>query len=590
MKIEITNRMRGIIDLINRYPDISLNEIAQNLNISIRQVRYDIAKINDMIGDVAIITNQKGRILIHSPERIQQFLKKEKSVLCFTKEQRLKLLSAIIAFRINLLNLNQLAKRLDVTRATIKNDMRDVEADLQAYRLQLHYKEKFMLIGSTDDIYEYQMVCLGKLEVLYTEHSEAVEETLSAYISEIFPLINFKGFVLALRNFIKRETLLLNDSEYSWLLRVIILAIWYYQKDGSIPPYKNNLKNIKIIDYHYEILFDELQAAIYIPFDDKLQYILKEICSVIKVDSVNDEDDILQTQALIFVTNMVLGLDETYRFYYEKDCVFLAAIYNHILNVFKRKNYDVNVSVLKDYQIPLPKTLKSYIEAFMTQYNEQYHCFDLYDIQMVELHFANYFRWNSVKQTKALLICGVSRYHSWMLKKQLESFFEIEIIDIIPKYEISLVNNTDGIDLILSTEDILEYSMLKYPLIKINYVLGEEDFIKIYTKGVRLRQFKEREWKEINQNQLVELTADAIYHHTFQKDPKFNIVVENQELKVKEKTQHLFDGLFIYVHAGKNNHAYFERDNDRMYLDIETNDFVSLCMKLIAYGKMLKQL
>lgn len=462
-------------------------------------------------------------------------------------------------------------KCLDVTRTTIKNDMHDIKENLREFGLQLQYKEKFSLVGSKDDIFKYQMSCLNKIKILYTDHSEVIDQTLKEYITKIFPNIDFKSIVLAVRNFNKRESLFLNDSEYSWVLRVIILSIWY-QNNGIEMPLKSSLEKAKIVDYNYDALFDEIQNSSVISLDEELKHTIKMICSIIKVDSVIQKDDVLQTDVLLFVVKMIIGLNETYRACYKNNIIFLSALYNHVLNLFKRVNYSVDIAILDDYQIPLPSDLKKYIENFVIKYNYGGYGFDDYDIKMIQLHFANYYQYNARKEIKALLVCGLTYYHSWMLKKQLESFFFLKIVDIIPSYEISKVNEFEDLNFIFSTEDILEHSMLKFPLLKINYILIENDFIKLYKNGIPIRQTQN------DQEQCI-FCLDDLSH--------FDFSFEKGEILSELKMVHAYANIYIHAHLGVKNDVIYKKSMDKIYLDIETKDFVLLSAKLIEYAENL---
>lgn len=180
MKNEVTSRMMYIIETLIRKNQISINEICQSFGTSARKIRYDIVKINQIVEDfsdtVAIETDHKGMILVKNKNILVEFFEKHEKVLKFSKEQRTNLLSLIISFHIEKLNLNHLSKQLRVTRATIKNDLKSVEEELHQNNLKLQYSHSFNLVGKEEDIFEYRVKCLRKPEYsLFKENKEEIE-------------------------------------------------------------------------------------------------------------------------------------------------------------------------------------------------------------------------------------------------------------------------------------------------------------------------------------------------------------------------------------------------------------------------------
>ena len=133
MAREVTSRMNRIIELLITSKYRNLKEIADVLGITLRQIRYDIDRINsNFVNDhiLMIETDNKGLIIINDMEKLKKFhLAQEKEFKC-SREQRIILLTNVIAFDIEVLNLNEISKKVNVTRVTIKNDLNEVKSIL----------------------------------------------------------------------------------------------------------------------------------------------------------------------------------------------------------------------------------------------------------------------------------------------------------------------------------------------------------------------------------------------------------------------------------------------------------------------------
>lgn len=150
MTKEVTSRMNRIIELLITSKCRDLKEIADVLEITLRQVRYDIDRINDNFVDDHILmikTDNRGFIIINDMERLKKFNLTQGSEFKFSREQRITLLKTVIAFDIEALNLNEISKKVNVTRVTIKNDLNEVKKLLSKYNLKLVFINYFYLIG-----------------------------------------------------------------------------------------------------------------------------------------------------------------------------------------------------------------------------------------------------------------------------------------------------------------------------------------------------------------------------------------------------------------------------------------------------------
>ena len=213
MEKETTSRMNYIIELLLLKKNISIKEVSNSLKISLRQVRYDISKINENIGTInnvpVIETDNKGNIIINDIERLLQFTEYQRKSFKFLKKQRIDLLVVIIALCIEELNLNKLSKQLKVTRVTVKNDLKEIEQKLKQFNIQLMYSNRFYLAGNDEDIFEFRLASFKIIEYsLFKDNFETIEELIREYILKKFPQIKLRDIFPIIKKFIKKNNII----------------------------------------------------------------------------------------------------------------------------------------------------------------------------------------------------------------------------------------------------------------------------------------------------------------------------------------------------------------------------------------------
>ena len=107
------------------------------------------------------------------------------------------------------------------------------------------------------------------------------------------------------------------------------------------------------------------------------------------------------------------------------------------------------------------------------------------EIALMGFHIkASIERNTSEKTKKVILICGLGYGSSKVLEQSLKENYDLDIVDVLPYYLIKTsMPNYKNIDLILSTIDLEK--TYDIPVIKINPLLKEQDFILLSKYGIR---------------------------------------------------------------------------------------------------------
>lgn len=179
----INARCRQLLNVLLTQTDyISINRIAEALNVSRRTVYYDIEKINIWLEQAKLpqleVVREKGLFLSHRErERIQTLLNQDtqQQVYIFSPEERAKIIICYVIYAPESIYLEQLTDCFEVSRNTIFTDLKEVTNLLEQYDLTLEYQPKqgYSITGDIVRIRALFMLYFNELSGLF--HSGAIK-------------------------------------------------------------------------------------------------------------------------------------------------------------------------------------------------------------------------------------------------------------------------------------------------------------------------------------------------------------------------------------------------------------------------------
>lgn len=148
--IYINARCKRMLNVLLTQSDyISINRIAEVLNISRRTVYYDIEKLNIWLEQAQLskleVVHGKGLFLSHRErEQIQAMLHQDtkQPIYTFSPEERARIIICYIIYASDPIYLEQLTECVEVSRNTIFTDLKEAAQLLGQYDLTLDYQPK----------------------------------------------------------------------------------------------------------------------------------------------------------------------------------------------------------------------------------------------------------------------------------------------------------------------------------------------------------------------------------------------------------------------------------------------------------------
>lgn len=482
-------RMLSIIRYLSQQKTSTYKEVAKALEMTERNIRYDIDKINDILSFDRLpqIDRQPKGVLVYPKDLVLDGLMGETEVTYSVKE-RISVILLILLLRNHELKLNQLAKQFNVSRSTIKNDMAALDEQLKQEGMGIGYSDHFYLAGPK----QKRVVLLNREFRKYVDYLINPFTNYNSYefycihiIHLAFEGISIPHVVMAVDRLLEGLGCTLSYGSYSWYMSGVIVLVWFIIHGKDYP-----LDLSKVPDFDPEI-FGE--------FSRQLSQIIKkpvseqQICMLAKMfdftnkfASSNEDVDLVEAEAVMF--SLVSKMSRRMNIPFEKDGNLMEGLLNHIIPLLQRlKNH---IAIAEDTSSLMKEGLELLGLVRQVCEEEETLCqiTDKNEIIYLTIYFmASIRRMKSTPYKRVLLVCGHGYGTTTMLKEALLSEYQIHIMDTIPLYKISTYPDWESIDFVFSTVKL--NSSLPKPCVMVKPLLDFEDYRAIEALGISRKSF-----------------------------------------------------------------------------------------------------
>lgn len=153
------NRIRQIISLLLKEPNITITEMMQKLSLTRRQINYAISLIDAELKkqDLPPIKRYRNGKFDFSPaiQKLLPIYSKQDLDKTYTDSERQALILLYLIFNKNYVSLDDFTSLLDYSKTTISYDLKEINRLIQRFKLKVVYSrlEGFSLVGSEDNIF-----------------------------------------------------------------------------------------------------------------------------------------------------------------------------------------------------------------------------------------------------------------------------------------------------------------------------------------------------------------------------------------------------------------------------------------------------
>lgn len=461
----------------------TIKELSKILKISERSIRYELEKINNYLLDNQLKPLTRtfgGNIGFDDYKKYWENQESKKYINNLDIHERREYLYFMCIFY-EKINLTKACQIFDISRTTIKNDIRSIKEELSNNNLELKTSQQkgLVLLGEEINIRKQRLKFLRKYSnfIFYskTEFKTKMEIMIEEHIKDIDVAIikNFINYVQKLLNKI------ISDEAYEIIAIYLIITIIRVKEGKALEKIINKQFLKKTIEYEaiskakgiLESLFDIsleeneiLQITDYLlgshtyNFDKSYYFNWVEIDILVKkfIDNFNKKVDVDISKDKLLLDGILNHIKPTiYRL--QNKIKLENSILIEVLNSYPNIFYNTKDS-LKDIETFLGMEFSNDETAFLAIY---------FKSAMDRNRYKNKFF------KKILVVCGHGYGTSTLLVQQLKEIYTIDIIKTIPRYLLEKTLQKEKIDLIISTVEI--ENNFSIPLIKVNSILTQED-------------------------------------------------------------------------------------------------------------------
>lgn len=536
----------------------NIKNLAKSLELAERTIRYELDKIDDYLKSQNMNPLERefgGNIFFKDFNKFEQGQGVAVESIMDSQERRNYLFFKVLFEE--KVNLTKMCEELDVSRTTIKNDIKYVKEELANNNISLRtfQQEGLILKGIENDIRRQQLRFLKKYSNTIFYDTSQIKTKTEKLIEDFVKPINFKNletFIDDVQNQMKK---VISDEAYNVIAIYLIITIFRIKQGTFLENIGNqnflsdteefrcimNSKNILEDYYNIEISNNEiLQITDYFLGSHTYNFDQSYYKNWIEIE--------------ILVKKFIAEFNKNIHTNLSKDKILFKEIINHI----KPTIYRIKNKIKLENSI-YPEVLNSYPNIFYMTKNaikdiENYIGAEFSDdeIAYLAIYFKGAIDRNKFKEKdlkRVLVVCAHGYGTSKLLVQQLNEIYTINVVNTIPRYKLEKALENEGIDLIISTINI--DMKLNIPVVKVNSVLTQED-ISVLDKYELSRQKKRFFLSElleiINKNcdinnreelieELGEYFGNKLVDDTEQRELKISDLLTEDYISLNEKAE-----------------------------------------------------
>ena len=466
--------------------------ISEKYGVSDRAARYYINNIDSILQllDYKITKKVKNSIYLDTNQDFKSLFEILEKIHKLSIEDRIDILKLILFFDKKGLNITKICKELEISRTTIKKDLKLISEEFKIQEIELIYKnvDGYHINGN------FQKILIKKIELLEKLFDSLNDQNFSKVVKTkvfhyFFKYIKQKNIENAKKFIVEIEKVMflnINEESYNKIFSYVLLLLNFEKdcenkKDFTAKKFLIHTEEYKKIEKILQKILNknEIKSEMLIEITDLIMGInINSLKNNSFEDWINEE---LIIKKMISKVSKIVKTDLT------RDEILYNGLLYHIKPAMYRikNNIQITNSVFQELILekdPILEVVNRAIEEIESLFEVK---FPEDEIALMGFHIkASIERNTSEKTKKVILICGLGYGSSKVLEQSLKENYDLDIVDVLPYYLIKTsMPNYKNIDLILSTIDLEE--TYDIPVIKINPLLKEQDFILLSKYGIR---------------------------------------------------------------------------------------------------------
>ena len=474
----------------------NIKSLAKSLELAERTIRYELEKIDDYL----LSRNMKplertfgGNIFFEEYENFTQQAENLPSESMMDTHERRNYIFFKALFK-EKINLTKLCEELDISRTTIKNDVKYLREELSKNNISLRaYQEGLILEGTENDIRREQLKFLKRYSNSMFYDTSQIRTKTEKIIEEYIKSVDFKVIKSFIDNVQKKMNKVISDEAYNIIAVYLIITVLRIKKEKFLEEIGNqnflaDTEEFRCISSFKDILEKEFE----------IEFCHNEILQItdyfLGSHTYNFEQSYYKNwiEIEILVKKFIAAFNKNIHTDLSKDKILFKEIINHIKpTLYRIKNRiklenSIYAEVLNSYPNIFYLTKKAIkdIENYLgVEFSDD-------ETAFLAIYFKGAIDRNKFKEKdlkRVLVVCAHGYGTSKLLVQQLNEIYTINVVQTIPRYMLEKTLEEERVNLIISTINI--ENKIDIPVVKVNSVLTQED-IAVLDKYELSRQKK----------------------------------------------------------------------------------------------------
>lgn len=493
----LSNRGSSILKILSMSEGKgNIKSLAKSLELAERTIRYELEKIDDYL----LSRNMKplertfgGNIFFEEYENFTQQAENLPSESMMDTHERRNYIFFKALFK-EKINLTKLCEELDISRTTIKNDVKYLREELSKNNISLRaYQEGLILEGTENDIRREQLKFLKRYSNSMFYDTSQIRTKTEKIIEEYMKSVDFKVIKSFIDNVQKKMNKVISDEAYNIIAVYLIITVLRIKKEKFLEEIGNqnflaDTEEFRCINSFKDILEKKFE----------IKFCHNEILQItdyfLGSHTYNFEQSYYKNwiEIEILVKKFIAAFNKNIHTDLSKDRILFKEIINHIKpTLYRIKNRiklenSIYAEVLNSYPNIFYLTKKAIkdIENYLgVEFSDD-------ETAFLAIYFKGAIDRNKFKEKdlkRVLVVCAHGYGTSKLLVQQLNEIYTINVVQTIPRYMLEKTLEEERVDLIISTINI--ENKIDIPVVKVNSVLTQED-IAVLDKYELSRQKK----------------------------------------------------------------------------------------------------
>lgn len=231
----LSNRGSSILKILSMSEGKgNIKSLAKSLELAERTIRYELEKIDDYL----LSRNMKplertfgGNIFFEEYENFTQQAENLPSESMMDTHERRNYIFFKALFK-EKINLTKLCEELDISRTTIKNDVKYLREELSKNNISLRaYQEGLILEGTENDIRREQLKFLKRYSNSMFYDTSQIRTKTEKIIEEYIKSVDFKVIKSFIDNVQKKMNKVISDEAYNIIAVYLIITVLRIKKE-----------------------------------------------------------------------------------------------------------------------------------------------------------------------------------------------------------------------------------------------------------------------------------------------------------------------------------------------------------------------